>query len=135
MKPLLLAAPDQEQDDGREAAGVWGGIQGAGGPCGRQGGPDDGLARSSWYYEPPGESPDNLALMREIDRLYIKRPSFGTRKVRERFGINRNRAQRLMRLMGLEAICPTRSTSRPAPGHKAYPYFLRNMAITKPDQA
>ncbi len=93
-----------------------------------------GLARSSWYYEPLGESPENLALMREIDRLYIKLPFFGTRKVRKRFGINRKRAQRLMRLMGLEAVCPKRSTSRPAPGHKVYPYLLRNMAITKPDQ-
>ncbi|NDH94787.1 MAG: IS3 family transposase [Planctomycetia bacterium] len=93
-----------------------------------------GLARSSWYYEPLGESAENLALMREIDRLYIKLPFFGTRKVRKRFGINRKRAQRLMRLLGLEAVCPKRSTSRPAPGHKVYPYLLRNMAITKPDQ-
>ena len=52
--------------------------------------------------------------MREIDRLYIKLPFFGTRKVRERFHINRKRAQRLMRLMDLEAVCPKRSTSRPA---------------------
>ena len=63
-----------------------------------------GLARSSWYYETRGESAENLALMREIDRMYIKLPFFGTRKVRKRFGINRKRAQRLMRLMGLEAV-------------------------------
>jgi hypothetical protein len=93
-----------------------------------------GLAMSSWYYEPLGESPENLALMLEIDRLYIKLPFFGTRKARKRFRINRKRAQRLMRLMGLEAVCPKRSTSRPAPGHKVYPYLLRNMPITKPDQ-
>ena len=93
-----------------------------------------GLARSSWYYEPLGESLENLALMREIDRLYIKRPFFGTRKVRKAFGINRKRAQRLMRLMGLEAVRPKRSTSRPAPGHKVYPYLLRDLAITRPDQ-
>jgi putative transposase len=92
-----------------------------------------GLARSSWYYEPVGESAENLALMREIDRLYIKLPFFGTRKVRKKLGINRKRAQRLMWLMGLEAVRPKRSTSRPAPGHKIYPYLLRNMAITKPD--
>ena len=65
-----------------------------------------GLARSTWYYEPLGESAENLALMREIDRLSIKRPYFGTRKVREAFGINRKRAQRLMRLMGLEGHRP-----------------------------
>ncbi len=93
-----------------------------------------GLARSTWYYEPLGESPENLELMREIDRLYIRRPFFGTRKVREVFGINRKRAQRLMRLMGLEAVRPKRSTSRPAPGHKVYPYLLRDLAITRPDQ-
>jgi putative transposase len=72
--------------------------------------------------------------MREIDHLYIKRPFFGTRKVREAFGINRKRAQRLMRLMGLEAVRPKRSTSRPAPGHKVYPYLLRGLVITQPDQ-
>lgn len=72
--------------------------------------------------------------MRAIDKLYIKRPFFGTRKVRQHFGINRKRAQRLMRLLGLEAAQPRRSTSRPAPGHKVYPYLLRNMAITRRDQ-
>ena len=92
-----------------------------------------GRPRSSWYYQPAGESAENLALMREINRLYIKRPFFGTRKVREHFGINRKRAQRLMRLMGLEAVRPKRSTSRPAPGHKVYPYLLRDLAITRPD--
>jgi len=93
-----------------------------------------GLARSSWYYQPLGESAENLALMREIDCLYTKRPFFGTRKIQRHFGINRKRAQRLMRLLGLEAVCPKRSTSRPAPGHKVYPYLLRNLAITRPDQ-
>lgn len=92
-----------------------------------------GLPRSSWYYEPRGESAENLSLMRRIDELYLKRPFYGTRKVRLTFGINRKRAQRLMRLLGLEAAQPKRSTSRPAPGHKVYPYLLRNMAITRPD--
>ena len=92
-----------------------------------------GLARSSWYYEPLGKSPENLSLMREIDHLYIKRPYFGTRKVREHCGINRKRAQRLMRLLGPEAVCPKRSTSRPAPGHTIYPYLLRNMAMDERD--
>jgi len=75
---------------------------------------------------------ENLALMREIDRLSIKLPFFGTRKPRKLFGISRMRAQRLRRLMGLEVVCPKRSTSRPAPGHMIYLYLLRNMAITKP---
>jgi putative transposase len=62
--------------------------------------------------------------MRETDRLYIRRPFFG---------INRKRAQRLMRAMGLEAVGPERSTSRPAPDHKVYHYLLRDLAITRPD--
>ena len=76
-----------------------------------------GLARSSWYYEARGESEENLELMRSIDRLYTKCPFLGTRKIRRLFEINRKRAQRLMGLLGLEAACPKRSTSRPAPGH------------------
>jgi putative transposase len=93
-----------------------------------------GLARSTLYYEPLGESSENLSLMREIERLYIRRPFFGTRKVREVFGINRKRAQRLMRLMGLEAVRPKRSTSSPPPGHKVYPYLSRDLAIRRPEQ-
>ena len=54
--------------------------------------------------------------------------------MRQHFGINQKRAQRLMRLLGLEAAQPRRSTSRPAPGHKVYPFAARNMAITGPDQ-
>jgi len=73
--------------------------------------------------------------MRQIDELYIRCPFYGTRKVCEQFAINRKRAQRLMRLMGLEGVRRRRSTSRPAPGHKVYPYLLRDIAITRPDQA
>jgi len=72
--------------------------------------------------------------MRAIDRLYIERPFFGSRKVCRHFGVNRKRAQRLMRLMGLEGVCPKRSTSRPAAGHKIYPYLLRDLEIIRPDQ-
>jgi putative transposase len=94
-----------------------------------------GVLRSSWYYEPAGETPENLALMRHIDELYIRCPFYGTRKVCEQFAINRKRAQRLMRLTGLEGVRCKRSTSRPAPGHKGYSYLLRDIAITRPDQA
>jgi len=65
-----------------------------------------GLARSSWYYRPLAESADNLVLMREIDRLCLNRPFFGTRKVREHFDIAPKRTQHPMRLFGLEAMCP-----------------------------
>jgi len=92
-----------------------------------------GLARSSWYHVPQCESAENLALMRAIDELYTKRPFSGSRTVCKHLGINRKRAQRLMRLLGLEAVYPKRSTSRPAPGHKVYPYLLRNLEISRPN--
>lgn len=75
-----------------------------------------------------------MSLMAAIDRLYTERPFYGSRKVCWHFGINRKRAQRLMRLMGLEGVHPKRSTSRPAPGHKVYPYLLRDLEIVRPDQ-
>jgi putative transposase len=81
-----------------------------------------GLAGSNGPYEPLGESAEKLELRRKIHRLFITLPFYGTGKVRRAFGINRTRARRLMRLMGLEAVGPRRSTSRPAPGHKVYPY-------------
>ncbi len=82
---------------------------------------------------PRGESAENLALMRAIDELYLTRPFSGSRTVCKHFGINRKRAQRLMRLLGLEAIYPKRSTSRPAPGHRIYPYLRRNLEISGPN--
>ena len=84
---------------------------------------------STWYYEPAGESPDNLALMRLIDQLYVERPFLGSRKIALKLGVNRKRVQRLMRSMGIEAIYPKRRTTRVARGHKIYPYLLRNMTI------
>ena len=93
-----------------------------------------GLSRSTCYYEPISESPENLALMRAIDEQYLKRPFYGSRKMAEVLGFNRKRIQRLMRLMGIEAIYPRRRTTRPAAGHKIYPYLLRNVAISRPDQ-
>lgn len=81
-----------------------------------------------------GETADNLAYMRQIDEVYLQCPFYGSRKIALVLGINRKRAQRLMRTMGLEAIYPQRRTTRPAAGHKIYPYLLRNVAITRPDQ-
>jgi putative transposase len=93
-----------------------------------------GLPRSSWYREPVGETAENLALMRAIDAQYLKTPFYGSRKMAEVLGVNRKRIQRLMRLMGLEAVCPKRRTTRPGVGHRIYPYLLRNVEITRPDQ-
>jgi putative transposase len=93
-----------------------------------------GLARSTRYYAAKGESSKNLTLMRRIDEQYLRTPFYGSRKLAEVLGINRKRVQRLMRLMGLEAIYPRRRTTRPAAGHVIYPYWLRDLEITRPDQ-
>lgn len=98
-----------------------------------------GLDRGSYYYEPGGESAENLDLMRQIDRLYMKWPFLGSRKLveflrRQGVEVNRKRVQRLMRLMGLEAICPKRHLSANGQGHRVYPYLLRGMAIARPNQ-
>jgi len=93
-----------------------------------------GLNRSSWYYEARGESAENLALMRQIDEQYLLTPYYGSRKMAKHFGIGRERARRLMRQMGLMAIYPKPHLSRPGPGHRIYPYLLRNVAIVRPDQ-
>ena len=70
-----------------------------------------GVSRSGYYYEPKIESELNLELMRKIDELYLKAPFFGSRRMtdqlrREDYPVNRKRVQRLMRLMGIEAIYP-----------------------------
>lgn len=93
-----------------------------------------GLARSTYYYQPAVETAENLALMRRIDKLYLKRPYFGSRRMALELGINRKRAARLMRLMGLEAMYPKRRTTLAAAGHKIYPYLLRNVEVVRADQ-
>jgi len=97
------------------------------------------VARRTYYYEPASESTENLLLMRAIDEQYIKTPYFGSRKMttwleRKGHDINRKRVQRLMRLMGLEAIYPRKNTSKPGLGHKIYPYLLRDVEVTLPNQ-
>jgi len=97
------------------------------------------ISRSSFYYAPKGESPDNLALMRRIDELFLKYPFYGSRQMvrqlrREGVCVGRHRIRRLMRLMGLEAIYQAPRTSDPHPAHRIYPYLLRGLAIDRPDQ-
>jgi putative transposase len=92
-----------------------------------------GLARSSWYYEPGSESAENLALMRQIDKQYLKTPFYGSRKMAFTFNINRKHAQRLMALMGLAAIYQRPRTTIRDVSHKVYPYLLRNVPILRPD--
>lgn len=98
-----------------------------------------GLPRSSYYYTPQGESEFNLELMRLIDRQYTLAPFYGVPKMtkwlrRQGHVVNHKRIERLMRLMGLAAICPGPHTSRPAPEHLVYPYLLRGLKIDRPNQ-
>ena len=97
-----------------------------------------GLGRSSYYYEPEGETAENVAIMRQLDELYTRRPFYGSRRMTEvlrRQGllVNRKRIQRLMRLMGLEAIHPKRHLSVPGAHHRVYPYLLKDVAVTRPN--
>jgi putative transposase len=98
-----------------------------------------GLPRSSLYYQAVPASAEELALMRRIDEQYLQRPFFGSRQMahwlsRQGPRVNRKRVQRLMRLMGLEAIYPKPRTSVPGAPVKRYPYLLRNLEITRPNQ-
>jgi putative transposase len=90
-----------------------------------------GLARSSCYDAPCGETPENLALRRRLDEEYLRTPFYGSRKLAVVLGVNRKRMQRLM---GIAAVGPKRRTTRPGAGHKVYPYLLRNVEISRPDQ-
>ena len=98
-----------------------------------------GLSRSSYYYKPATESAANLALMALIDREYTAHPFRGSRSLTawlrgEGHAVNRKRVQRLMRLMGLEAVYPKPKLSAAGVGHKVYPYLLRDVAIERVDQ-
>ena len=98
-----------------------------------------GLSRSSLYYEPGGEAAEALRLMRRIDEPYTACPFYGSRRitawlVQQGEEVNRKRVQRLMRVMGLEAIYPKPRLSAAGRGHKIYPYLLRGVKIERPDQ-
>ena len=93
-----------------------------------------GLPRSTYYYQPRPESALNLRLLRQLDELYLEIPFFGSRKMAEVLGFNRKRMQRLMRILGIEALYPKPRLSRPAPGHAVYPYLLRGVTIERPNQ-
>jgi putative transposase len=97
------------------------------------------IARSSIYYTPKGESEQNLDLMRRIDEQFLETPFFGVRQMtwhlrNEGHPVNEKRIHRLMRLMGLMPIYQKPNTSRPAKGHKTYPYLLRGVRVDCPNQ-
>jgi putative transposase len=97
------------------------------------------ISRSSVYYQPIPASQENLALLRLIDQQYLERPFYGSRRMtawlrNQGYRVNRKRVRRLMGIMGLRAIYRCPRTSPPAPGHQVYPYLLRDVAITQPNQ-
>jgi putative transposase len=97
-----------------------------------------GLARSSLYYEPTEETAENLMYMRLIDEQYMRTPFWGSRNMAwwldsQGHTVNRKRVQRLMRLMGLEAIYPKPRTSDAVQEHRKYPYLLRDLEVVRPN--
>jgi putative transposase len=97
------------------------------------------ISRSGLYYQPAGETPLNLALMRLIDRQFLETPWYGSRQMarhlrREGYPVGRKRIRRLMAKMGLEPIYQRPRTTVPHPDHQIYPYLLREMVIERPNQ-
>jgi putative transposase len=97
------------------------------------------IARSTLYYRAAPVDPDDLAVMRRMDELYLASPFYGSRRMvavlrREGVVISRKRVRRLMRMMGLEAIYQKPDTSQGHPDHKVYPYLLRGLIIDRPNQ-
>jgi putative transposase len=98
-----------------------------------------GLSRATYYLAAAPESVENLALMRLIDEQYTACPFYGSRRItrwlaRNGHEVNRKRVQRLLRLMGLEAIHPKPKLSAAGRGHKVYPYLLRDVPIDRVGQ-
>ena len=97
------------------------------------------LSRSSVYYRPKPTRPADLELMAGMDRQHLKTPYYGSRWMTawlrtQGHQVNRKRVQRLMRAVGLEAIYRKPNTSKPAPGHRTYPYLLKGMALDRVNQ-
>jgi putative transposase len=96
------------------------------------------LARSGVYRRKAAPDPDDLAVMKRIDELYLAMPFYGSRKMVEALRaegrlVNRKRVRRLMRLMGLVALAPKPGTSKASPQNKIYPYLLRGLTIEQPN--
>jgi putative transposase len=97
------------------------------------------LARSGVYRPPATPDREELALMRWLDAQYLATPFYGSRRMTAELRkagrqVNRKRVQRLMRLIGLEALGPKPKTSRPSAQHRVYPYLLRGLTINRPNQ-
>ena len=98
-----------------------------------------GISRGAVYYLPAPTSDADLALMRRIDELHLEHPFMGARMLRDQLlrlghAVGRKHVATLMRRMGIQALAPQPGTSKHAPGHKIYPYLLRNLPITRSNQ-
>ena len=97
------------------------------------------IARSSYCYEPKGETEQNLGLMRRVDEQFLGTPFFGVRQMTWHLGndgdlVNEKRIRRRMRRMGLMPIYQKPNTCRPTKGHKTYPYLLKGLHVDRPNQ-
>lgn len=95
--------------------------------------------RSSLYYKPKGETDLNLKLMRILDELYLKHPTYGVRRMQEElrelgYSVNHKRVRRLLRLMRLEAIYPKKNLSKLGNAKYIHPYLLEHMEIDEPNK-
>ena len=98
------------------------------------------ISRSAFYYQPPRETPLNLALMRLVDEAFLGTPWYGWRQMarhlrRQGYEVGRMRVLRLMAKMGLAPIYQKPRTTIPHPEHRAYKYLLRSLTIDRPNQA
>ena len=98
-----------------------------------------GISRGSVYYSPRAVSPADLAIMRRMDELHLDFPFAGSRMLRdllnrEGIEVGRRHVTTLMKRMGIAALYRKPNTSKPAAGHKIYPYLLRGVAVNRPDQ-
>ena len=97
------------------------------------------VSRGSVYYRPRAPSSADLALMRRMDELHLDFPFAGSRMLRdlltaEGFQVGRRHVATRMKRMGIQAVYRKPNTSKPAPGHKIYPYLLRDLPVTRPNQ-
>lgn len=98
-----------------------------------------GLSRSTYYYQPPPATGDDLALLRQMDEQYLKTPQYGARSYatwfqRQGITVGRKKASTLMKTLGITSTAPKPRTSAPGKQHKVYPYLLKGKVINQPNQ-
>jgi len=98
-----------------------------------------GLNHAAYYYEPAPEDPLNLELMRQIDAQYLVTPFYGWPNMtvalrKQGYAVNGKRVRRLMRQMGVQATTVRKRPATSIPGHRIYPYLLRNLVVERPNQ-